>query len=374
MAADIYFGLMSGTSLDGIDAVAVEFTDEQHPRILAEAYIEFEPALRKALFALQSPGDNEIDREARAANQLTGYYALAIRELLGRTCLRPAQVRAVGVHGQTIRHCPEMGYTRQTHNPALLAELTSIDIIADFRSRDIAAGGQGAPLVPAFHATLFRADNETRVICNIGGISNLTILPPNNQGEIIGFDCGPGNMLLDYWAKHQLSKPYDDNGKFAASGQINDPLLAELLTEPYFEANPPKSTGRDLFNSSWLNKKLEKFSSLPSADVQATLTALTATSIANDIIRSASECKKVYLCGGGTRNSTLVSALANALTKLGRPDIAVAPTDALGIPAYQIEALAFAWLAMRFIKGQPGNLSSVTGATGPRVLGALYPR
>ncbi len=374
MAANIYFGLMSGTSLDGIDAIAVEFTDEQPPRILAEAYIEFEPTLRKMLFALQSPGDNEIDREARAANQLTGYYALAVRELLGRTSLTSAQVCAIGVHGQTIRHCPELGYSRQINNPALLAELTSIDIVTDFRSRDIAAGGQGAPLVPAFHATLFSAEDETRVICNIGGISNLTILPPKNQGEVTGFDCGPGNVLLNYWAKHQLSKPYDNNGQFAASGKVNDQLLAELLAEPYFELAPPKSTGRDLFNPTWLSAKLERFGSLPAADVQATLTALTAASIAQDIVHYAPDCQKVYLCGGGTRNATLLSALADAFIKLGNPNISVALTDALGVPAHQIEALAFAWLGMRFVSRQPGNLVLVTGATGPRVLGALYPR
>ncbi|SMF99193.1 Anhydro-N-acetylmuramic acid kinase [Burkholderia singularis] len=374
-ADGVYFGLMSGTSMDGVDGVAVRFDAGKPPAVLAQAFADFDGALRDALFALQQPGGGEIEREALAANALAARYAACCRALLHSAELAPGDVRAVGVHGQTVRHRPERGYTRQINNPALLAELTGIDIIADFRSRDVAAGGQGAPLVPAFHATMFGSPGTTRVVCNLGGISNITILPAAaaHGGTVRGFDCGPANALLDAWAARHLSQPYDDGGRFAARGTPDAALLAVLLDEPYFRAPPPKSTGRDLFNPDWLDAKLRGFAALPAENVQATLVALTAESIADEIARHARDCEAIYVCGGGARNPVLLDALSAAVAARGL-DAAVDTTAALGVPPQQVEALAFAWLARRFAAREPGNLPAVTGAAGERVLGALYPR
>ncbi len=281
-ADGIYFGLMSGTSMDGVDGVAVRFEAGKAPVVLAEAFVGFAQSLRDALFALQQPGDDEIDRESLAANALVARYAVCCHELQRTAGLSRDEIRAIGVHGQTVRHRPERGYTRQINNPALLAELTQVDVIADFRSRDVAAGGHGAPLAPGFHATVFGAAGETRVVCNLGGISNITILP-GEGGDVRGFDCGPANALLDEWATRHLGKPYDDGGKFAARGTVHAALLDALLDEPYFAAPPPKSTGRDLFNPAWLDAKLAAFSHVAPQDVQATLAALTAVSVAREI-------------------------------------------------------------------------------------------
>lgn len=371
-AADgLYFGLMSGTSMDGVDGIAVQFEHGKPPVVRAEAFVGFADGLRDALFALQHPGENEIEREALAANALAARYAVCCHELLRAGNLSPGQVRAIGVHGQTVRHRPEMGFTRQTNNPALLAEMTHIDVVADFRSRDVAAGGQGAPLVPAFHATVFGSRSETRVVCNLGGISNITIL--DASGAVRGFDCGPANALLDLWASRHIGKPYDEGGHFAASGQIHQPLLNALLDEPFFEQKPPKSTGRDLFNAVWLDGKLRGNETVPPADVQATLAALTAVTVAREIERHASDCRAVYVCGGGARNPRLLKALEGALQASGVAGVPVTTTEALGVPPHQVEPLAFAWLAMRCVAREPGNLPSVTGAAGERVLGAIYP-
>ena len=370
-ADGVYFGLMSGTSMDGVDGVAVQFTTGKPPVVLGEAHVSFSQGLRDALFSLQAPGDNEIEREALAGNALATRYAVCCHELQSVSGFSASKVRAIGVHGQTVRHRPEKGYTRQINNPALLAEMTNIDVIADFRSRDVAAGGQGAPLVPAFHATVFGAKNETRVVCNLGGISNITILAAN--GAVRGFDCGPANALLDEWAHRHLQKPYDDGGKFAASGEVNRPLLNALLDEPFFEEAPPKSTGRDLFNPAWLDAKLAAFPNLSPADVQATLTALTATTVAREIERHAADARAVYVCGGGARNPVLLKMLQQALEQTGASGVPVMTTDALGVPPHQVEAFAFAWLAMRCVAREPGNLAAVTGAAGERVLGAIYP-
>jgi anhydro-N-acetylmuramic acid kinase len=387
----VYFGLMSGTSMDGVDGIAVEFRSGEPPRVLADAFVGFADGLRQALFALQQPGDNEIEREALAASALAARYAVCCHELLRSANIGPAAVRAIGVHGQTIRHRPEKGYTRQINNPSLLAEMTHIDVIADFRSRDVAAGGQGAPLVPAFHAQVFGAEDETRVVCNLGGISNITVLPsghvrataPGREGRqsaagdgeaIRGFDCGPANVLLDEWAQRHLGTPYDEGGRFAASGTVNQALLNVLLDEPFFEQAPPKSTGRDLFNAKWLDMKLAGFEALAPADVQATLAALTAVTVAREIERHAPGCGAVFVCGGGARNPELMKALERALDKTGVSGVPVMTTEALGVPPHHVEALAFAWLAMRCVARAAGNLPAVTGAAGERVLGALYPR
>jgi anhydro-N-acetylmuramic acid kinase len=371
-ADGIYFGLMSGTSMDGVDGIAVRFVEGRPPEVLAEAFVGFAAGLRDALFALQQPGDNEIEREALAANALATRYTVCCHELLRDSRVSAAEVRAIGVHGQTVRHRPEKGYTRQINNPALLAEMMHIDVIADFRSRDVAAGGQGAPLVPAFHATVFGAKDETRVVCNLGGISNITIL--NATGSVRGFDCGPANALLDEWAQRHLGKPFDENGHFAAGGQVDRTLLNALLDEPFFSQQPPKSTGRDLFNAEWLDAKLQPFANLAPADVQATLVALTAVTVAREIERHASDAKAVYVCGGGARNPEILKALQQALEDSGVSGVPVMTTDALGVPPNQVEPLAFAWLAMRCVARLPGNLPAVTGASAERVLGAIYPR
>jgi anhydro-N-acetylmuramic acid kinase len=368
----VYFGLMSGTSMDGVDGVAVQFSAGKPPHVIGEAHVGFSEGLRNALFALQAPGDNELEREALAANALATRYAVCCHELQSMSGHSAMKVRAIGVHGQTVRHRPEKGYTRQINNPALLAEMTNIDVIADFRSRDVAAGGQGAPLVPAFHATIFGAKNETRVVCNLGGISNITILSAN--GEVRGFDCGPANALLDEWAQRHLNRPFDESGHFAAQGQVNAPLLHALLDEPFFDQPPPKSTGRDLFNPAWLDAKLTPFREISPADVQATLVSLTAVSIAREIRKHAADCRAVYVCGGGARNPVLMKAIQRALDENGVTGVPVMTTDALGVPPHQVEALAFAWLAMRCVARQPGNVPGVTGAAGERVLGAIYPR
>ncbi|CAN7218564.1 anhydro-N-acetylmuramic acid kinase [Trinickia sp. LjRoot230] len=365
---------MSGTSMDGVDGIAVEFAEGHAPLVLADAFVDFDDGLREALFALQQPGDNEIDREALAASALAARYAVCCHELQRSASLAPTRVRAIGVHGQTVRHRPEKGYTRQINNPALLAEMTHIDVVADFRSRDVAAGGQGAPLVPAFHAQLFGSTDETRVVCNLGGISNITVLPADAASAVRGFDCGPANVLLDAWASRHLGTPYDEVGRFAASGHVVEPLLNALLDEPFFELAPPKSTGRDLFNTAWLDAKLAAFANLQPADIQATLTALTAITIAREIERHAPSCRAVYVCGGGARNPALMTALAIALGKSGVNGVSVNTTDELGVPPHHVEAMAFAWLAMRCIARVSGNLPAVTGAAGERVLGAIYPR
>lgn len=370
--------MMSGTSLDGVDAVAVEFIAGHRPRSLAHVALPFPTPLRDALLALQQAGFDEIAREARAANQLATLYAECGSELCGQTGLAPHAIRALGVHGQTIRHRPELGYTRQTNNPALLAELTRIDVIADFRSRDVAAHGQGAPLVPAFHATLFGQPGQTRVVCNLGGISNISVLeaqrPDGGAGAVHGFDCGPGNGLLDYWAQRHLGQRYDAGGQFALQGQVNPALLQDLLSEPYFQLAPPKSTGRDLFNADWLETRLAPYGALAPAAVQATLTALTATAVAREVARHAPTCQALFVCGGGAFNLALLSALQQALHEAGLPAVRVETTEALGVPPLQVEGFAFAWLARQFVARETGNLPAVTGAEGPRVLGALYPR
>ena len=370
----LYIGLMSGTSMDGVDGVLASFPDAgttSHITTLAAAHLPFPADLRAALMALQAPGDNEIHREALAANALAHLYAQCVGALLQQAEVAADQVSAIGVHGQTIRHQPGAGYTRQTNNPALLAEHAGIDVVADFRSRDIAAGGQGAPLVPAFHHAAFSDPLQTRVLANIGGIANISILDPASN-TVTGFDTGPGNVLMDNWTLLHRGQHYDDNGAWAASGQINPALLQSLLEEPYLGLPPPKSTGRDLFHAEWLTARLQPFGELAPQDVQATLARYTAVTLADAIHAHAPAASAVYVCGGGACNNHLLEQLCAALAQLGQP-LAVMPTDTLGIAAQHVEALAFAWLAHRFTSRLPGNLPAVTGAAGPRVLGALYP-
>ncbi|MES2100542.1 MAG: anhydro-N-acetylmuramic acid kinase [Pseudomonadota bacterium] len=367
---ELYIGLMSGTSLDGVDGVLVDF--EAVPmRVVAHAHHAFESALAHELLALNVPGESELHRGALAANALVQVYADVVEALLTAGGMPRAQVRAIGAHGQTVRHRPRefdgIGYTVQLNNPALLAELTGIDVIADLRSRDVAAGGQGAPLVPAFHRAVFGRAGEAVAVLNLGGISNLTAL--RADGWTIGFDCGPGNALLDHWCLQHTGRRYDDAGAWAATGQVVDELLARMRADAYFALPAPKSTGRDLFNPAWLRAQLAPCHPSPApVDVQATLTELTAAACAADVLRHAEGARELLVCGGGALNAQLMRRLAARL-----PGVTVLPTDARGLPADQVEACAFAWLARAFTRREPANLPSVTGAAGPRVLGALYP-
>ena len=361
-ASTLYIGLMSGTSLDGVDGVLADFSG-RGIRTLDAASTPFPADLRAELMALQAASANELEREALAANALARCYAECVQALAGAA---PGPVRAIAVHGQTIRHRPELGFTRQTNNPALLAELTGIDVIADFRSRDVAAGGQGAPLVPAFHEARFGKRGQVRVVVNIGGIGNISVL--HGDGRVRGYDTGPGNVLMDLWIARHQGRAYDKDGAWAASGTVDSALLDLLLDEPYFRQPPPKSTGRDLFHANWLDAKLAQRPGLDPADVQATLTRLTAVSIAR-AIQAEAAAQAVYVCGGGAYNGVLLRDLADALGG----NIPVASTETLGVAPNRVEALAFAWLGYRFLRRQPGNLPAVTGAAGPRILGALYP-
>ena len=362
-ARDLFVGLMSGTSLDGVDAALVEFTCSRAV-LVHSTYLPFPATLKAELHALQIPGPNELDRTARAGNELSRAYAEAISTLLKQADISPAAIRASGCHGQTIRHRPDAGYTLQIGNPALLAELSGISVVADFRSRDIAAGGQGAPLVPAFHAAQFSSDATHRVILNIGGFANLSDLPP--RAVVTGFDTGPGNVLLDLWIQRHLGKEYDDAGAWAQSGTVLSEPLTAMLAEPYFARRPPKSCGRDLFNATWLEKFSFQHAAAP--DVQATLAELSARTIARAVKQYCPQAKELYICGGGAHNLDLRARLRQNL-----PQCDISTTAELGIDPDWVEAVAFAWLAKQTLDGKTGNLPAVTGARGERVLGAIYP-
>lgn len=364
--SSLFIGLMSGTSLDGVDGVLVRLpdTDGAPMQIIASTHIPFKTEIRSQGLALQQNGDDEIHREALFANAITQVYANCVTQLMAIS--GEEKVCAIGVHGQTIRHRPELGYTRQTNNPALLAELTGIDVIADFRSRDVAAGGQGAPLVPAFHRAIFARAGQCRVVVNIGGISNISIL--HADGSTIGFDTGPGNVLMDAWIEKHQAKTYDADGAWAKQGIVNQDLLIRLNQEEFLRMAPPKSTGRDLFRLDWLAQILQDFASVSPVDVQATLCAFTAKTIADQIRQHAVDVTEIYVCGGGVLNSTLMHNLGLEL-----PQVPVKSTAELGVAPEQVEALAFAWLAQRFVQRRGGNLAEVTGARGERILGALYP-
>jgi anhydro-N-acetylmuramic acid kinase len=362
MTGQPYIGLMSGTSLDGIDAVILQCEADQC-QVVHTHSLPYSEDLRSRLLDLHISSFNELELAAVAGNVLSRLYAEAVIQLLAKAKLRPADIRAIGCHGQTIRHRPDLGFTLQIGNPALLAELTSIDVVADFRSRDLAAGGQGAPLVPAFHHAAFSHPRITRTIVNIGGIANLSYLP--SHGIVTGFDSGPGNMLMDAWIQQHMNRPYDESGQWAAQGQVIDKLLQTLLDHPYFQALPPKSTGRDLFSLSWLQGYLEP--DYTAADVQRTLLELTARSITEAVNQHCPGTEELYLCGGGAYNALLARRLQQLIGAVN-----VGLTDALGIPATWVEAAAFAWLARQTMHHKPGNLPAVTGAKGPRILGAVY--
>jgi anhydro-N-acetylmuramic acid kinase len=353
---------MSGTSLDGIDAALVDL-NQAKPLQLAKHYLPFDDALKRSLLALHLPNHNELHQAQVVGNQLARMYAVAVVPLLVEAKLSRHEIKAVGCHGQTIRHCPEHGYSLQIGNAALLAELTGITVVSDFRSRDIAAGGQGAPLVPAFHDHVLRHPDIHRIIVNIGGISNITDLTPGKPAT--GFDCGPGNILMDAWCMKYLGKPYDDNGAWAASGEVLPALLEQLLAESYFSLPPPKSSGRELFNIDWLQKILQGDEA--PKNVQTTLLELTCRSITSSIQTYYPGAAEVYLCGGGAHNQTMHNRLAALLTGCD-----VKTTDTLGVDGDYLEAIAFAWLAQQALHGKPANLPQVTGAKHPCILGAIY--
>jgi anhydro-N-acetylmuramic acid kinase len=365
----LYIGLMSGTSLDGVDGVLADVSPGG-TRVLQHASRPLPSDLAAELLALNSPGGHdELHRAALAANTLVRIYAAVVGDLLQAARLAPTAIRAIGAHGQTVRHQPGAfdgtGYTLQLNQPALLAELTGICVVADFRSRDVAAGGQGAPLVPAFHQAVFGEGGQTVAVLNIGGISNLSVL---RDAQVLGFDCGPGNALLDHWCRQHTGQPYDAAGQWAARGQVDEALLQALLQEPFFRQPPPKSTGRDLFNAHWLAQRLGSPATRSPVDVQATLTELTARVCAVELQGHGPECRKLIVCGGGALNLELMRRL-----QVNLPGVLVAGSDTVGLPPLQVEAAAFAWLARKTLAGESGNLESVTGARGARVLGAIYP-
>jgi anhydro-N-acetylmuramic acid kinase len=381
----LYIGLMSGTSMDGVDGALVDFSQEK-PSVTHVFSSPLAPELRAELLALNSPGPSELHRAALAANALARTYAQVVHALLNASGLRPQDIRAIGAHGQTVRHQPDLrnaagqpaGYTLQLNNPALLAELTGIEVVADFRSRDVAAGGQGAPLAPFFHRAWFASQSaaghgsadKTIGVLNIGGISNLSILQPD--GTTLGFDCGPGNALLDMWCQQHTGAPYDADGAWGAGGVVNDTLLQAMLAEPYFAQPPPKSTGRDLFNRAWLDQHLAAFASEKPQNVQKTLIELTASPIeycgSSYEKRSGLKIQELIVCGGGAFNTALMQRLQALM-----PSTLVVSSAERGLPPQDVEATAFAWLARQTVLRQPLPLSSVTGSRGPRVLGCIYP-
>ena len=366
---EIYIGLMSGTSLDGVDGVLADFSLPA-PRVIAHASLPFATALRSELLALNTSGSDELHRAALAGNALARAYAQVVARLLADSGMATAGITAIGAHGQTVRHRPQAfdgtGYTLQLNQPALLAELTGIDVVADFRSRDVAAGGQGAPLAPFFHQALFAQPGTAVGVLNIGGISNITLLRAN--GSMLGFDCGPGNALMDGWCQQHLGRDYDSEGSWAAGGRVLPDLLDRLLAEPYFGQAPPKSTGRDLFNRPWLERQLAGFAAAAPQDVQATLTELTARACAGDVQRHEPGLQRLIVCGGGALNTHLMRRLQALL----RGAVVESSANA-GLPPLQVEATAFAWLARKTVRREKLALESTTGARGARVLGCVYP-
>lgn len=360
----LYLGIMSGTSLDGIDIALVD--QDQKTSLIAHHYLPIPGALRTELLALCTSGIDELERIACVEPKWTLLAAEAIEQLLERERLDPQRIRAIGSHGQTIRHIPEQGFSLQIGNPALLAEKTGIPVVSHFRQRDLAAGGQGAPLVPAFHAALFKEVGQSLAVLNIGGFSNISLLV--DQQPVQGCDCGPGNVLLDAWIHNCKGQQYDLNGSWAQSGSVRPDLLAQLLHQPFFSRKGPKSTGRELFNLAWLQEQLLDYPSLSTEDVQATLLQVTVDSIAQSLRTFSTKISTVLVCGGGAHNIELMKRLQIAL-----PDCELASTAARGVPPDWVEAMAFAWLAHCCLEKISANCPSVTGARGLRVLGAVYP-
>jgi anhydro-N-acetylmuramic acid kinase len=359
---ELFVGIMSGTSLDGIDAVLGDFSAGR-PARLAHAHRPYASKLRAELLALCASGPDEIHRSQLAAIALAHISAELVFELLAAASVSAADISAIGCHGQTVRHMPAEGYTLQINAPSLLAELSGIAVVADFRTRDLAAGGQGAPLVPAFHAHVFSDATQSRVILNVGGMSNITLLAPGKP--VRGFDCGPGNVLMDGWIAHSRGLPYDADGAWAASGRVDHQLLDQLLLHPFFARQPPKSCGREQFNLEWLDTLLTGRER--AEDVQATLAELSAISVCQALASAEFSAQEIAVCGGGAMNPYLMLRLQ------AHAQVRVSSTARWGVAPDSVEALAFAWLAQRTLRGESGNVPSVTGAHGPRILGAVWP-
>ncbi|HEX7026061.1 MAG TPA: anhydro-N-acetylmuramic acid kinase [Gammaproteobacteria bacterium] len=370
-AKNLFIGLMSGTSLDGVDAVAVDI-GASSCNTLGTHYTPYPPELRNALLTLidHHMRTNLIDL-GELDTRLGHLYAETVLELLRKSALKSVSVTAIGCHGQTVLHRPpgasphNLPFTIQIGDPNIIAYKTGITTIADFRRRDIAAGGQGAPLVPAFHAAFFQSSVENRIVLNIGGIANITVL--SADGTVRGFDTGPGNTLLDQWTRRYLEIDFDTGGKTAAQGRPVATLLKQLAQDAYFALPPPKSTGREYFNLAWLEPYLANYSQYSPVDVLATLTELTAASIVRAVHEHAPNTQRLYICGGGIHNSTLISRLEQML-----PEIKLVSTATTGLDPDYVEATAFAWLAKRTLEGLAGNLPSVTGAQKSVVLGGIY--
>lgn len=361
-----YIGLMSGNSLDAVDAALCEFSQTQPPRIIATHSSPISDQLAAAIMNLEAPESDQIHKMGHIDTELGILFATCVIDLLKKTACSPESIVAIGSHGQTIRHVPNAlhPFTIQIGDPNIIAAMTKITTIADFRRRDLAEGGQAAPLAPSFHQYAFSSKNETRLIFNIGGICNITVLPNHHNHPVTGFDIGPGNTLIDLWAKAHIGSRYDHNGAWAQSGAINKTLLASMLSDPYFQIPPPKSTGKEYFNRKWLQQ--HTIAALAPEDVQATLTELTAKSIAaaaSDYDKSA----QIFVCGGGSANDYLMQRIQANTT------LPVLTTDALGISPRWVEPACFAYLAARTFAQKSGNLPSVTGAKTSCVLGAIYP-
>ncbi len=367
---ELYIGLMSGTSIDGIDASLVEFCEDQI-KTLAFEYIPFTESIKKKIQELSNP-DNliHLNEYGSTDTKLGHLFAQATNQLLTKTAISNLEITAIGSHGQTIYHAPNQpsAFSLQIGDPNIIAEKTGITTIADFRRRDIATGGQGAPLVPAFHqeffSRLFNLNKQKISIINIGGIANITYL---SDKKTIGFDIGPGNTLLDYWIQKNLNLPYDKDGKWARSGNPNIKLIDDLKQDLYFQLTPPKSTGKEYFSSSWLKKKISNFPDCSAKDIQASLCQLTADTITEAIQKYAPLTNQTLICGGGVHNEYLVECINKNLPH------SVLSTAEFGVNPDHIEAMAFAWLARQTIKNLPGNLMEVTGAKSPVILGGIYP-
>ena len=365
-----FIGVMSGTSLDGIDVALVENTPDSDCHLIAAQTYDFDPELKQGLKILIEDQHCELKKFGELDVALGKAIASAVIKLIKTTNIDIHDIVAIGSHGQTVFHHPDgpHPFSLQIGNANVIAELTTITTVADFRQRDMVLSGQGAPLVPAFHKALFQHPSQNRVIINIGGISNITVLPASNSDKIIGFDTGPGNTLLDAWFEKHQHAPYDHDGLWAASGSVNRDLLRLLVNDPYFQQAIPKSTGREYFNVTWLDNKLREFKQqLAPQDIQATLTALTAQTIAHDVKRYAPMTDAIYICGGGAHNSYLMKALRQLLAH-----IPVTTTEQLGLDPDWVEACAFAWLARQSVSNKAGNLPEVTGAKRATILGGIY--
>lgn len=369
MTGQVYLGAISGTSVDGLDLALLEVSDTL--AIPAASTVPLPEDLRAALLHLGRPGETDLDALGHADAALGEFIGRAVLDFLDGQGMTPGGINAIGSHGQTVRHRPTdaLPFTLQIGDPSRIVEITGITTVADFRRRDVAAGGQGAPLVPPFHSALFRRPDENRAVLNLGGIGNFTLLPSDPDAPISGFDTGPGNALMDDWSSHVRQTPYDQQGEWAASGQVNDDLLGRLLADPYLSAPPPKSTGREYFNLAWLEEQLERHlgrHTIADNDIQATLCAFTAETVARALDQWGPKTQRVLVCGGGRHNRALLAAIAERIR------CPVEATDDHGVDGDSIEAAAFAWLAHQALNGQQGNEPAVTGARGPRILGAVH--